>query len=81
MDHLADEIEKLVRSTPGLTDLDLARALHERAGSRPRIVSICRRLVAEGRLERHGRGGWQRPFTYHPGAGEAQGRASGGRMS
>jgi hypothetical protein len=24
MDYLADEIEKLVRSTPGLTDMDLA---------------------------------------------------------
>jgi hypothetical protein len=69
MDHLADEIERLVRSTPGLTDMDLARALHERAGYRSRIVSICRRLVAEGRIERQGQGGWQRPFKFYPSGG------------
>jgi hypothetical protein len=70
VDYLADEIEKLVRSTPGITDMALARALHERAGSRSRIVSICRRLVAEGRLERQGRGGWREPFTFYPVAGD-----------
>ena len=69
MDHLADEIEKLVRSTPGLTDMDLARALHERARSRHRINSSCRHLVAEGRIERQGRGGSQSPFAYYPGGG------------
>jgi hypothetical protein len=69
MEYLADEIEKLVRSTPGLTDMDLALALHERARSRHRIISSCRRLVAEGRIERQGRGGSQSPFTYYPGGG------------
>jgi hypothetical protein len=63
---LADDIEALVRNQPGLTDLDLARMLHERAHSRHRVNSICRRLVAEGRIERQGRGGWQSPFTYYP---------------
>ena len=69
MDYLADEIEKLVRSTPGITDMDLAHALHECARSRHQINSICRRLVAEGRIERQGRGGWQTPFTYYPRGG------------
>jgi hypothetical protein len=69
MDYLAAEIEKLVLSTPGLTDMDLARALHERAGSQHRIVSTCRRLVSEGRLERQGRGGWTSPFTFYAGSG------------
>jgi hypothetical protein len=66
MDQLADEIEKLVRCMPGLTGMDLVRMLHERARSPHQIISICRRLVAEGRLERRGQGGWQRPFTYYP---------------
>jgi hypothetical protein len=69
VDYRADEIEKLVRSTPGITDMALARALHERAGGRPRINSICRRLVAEGRIERQGRGGWRQPFTFYPSGG------------
>jgi hypothetical protein len=67
MDHLAGEIEKLVRTMPGLTGMDLVRMLHERARSPHQIISICRRLVAEGRLERRGQGGWQKPFTYYPG--------------
>jgi hypothetical protein len=62
MDQLADEIEKLVRCMPGLTGMDLVRMLHERARSPHQIISICRRLVAEGRLERRGQGGWQRPL-------------------
>jgi hypothetical protein len=63
---LADEIEELVRRQPGLADLDLVRMLHDRAGSQQQIKSTCRRLVAEGRIERQGRGGWQKPFTYFP---------------
>jgi hypothetical protein len=78
VDYLADEIEKLVRSTPGITDMDLARALHERAGGRPRIVSICRRLVAEGRIERRGRGGWQQPFKFYPSGGRVCFRSAAG---
>ena len=63
---LADEIEELVRRQPGLADLDLVRMLHDRAGSQQQIKSTCRRLVAEGRIGRQGRGGWGNPFTYYP---------------
>jgi len=63
---LADEIEKLVRRKPGLTQMDLARMLHGRAGYKQQVNLTCRRLVAEGRLERKGRGGWGDPFTYYP---------------
>jgi hypothetical protein len=63
---LADQIEDLVRRKPGLTEIELARLLHGRAAYQQGINSACRRLVAEGRLERQGRGGWQHPFTYYP---------------
>ena len=63
---LADEIEKLVRRKPGLTDVELVRRLHGRAAYQLQVNSTCRRLVAEGRLERQGRGGWGDPFTYYP---------------
>ena len=46
---LADEIEELVRLKPGLTDLDLVRMLHDRAGYQQQVISTRRRLVAEGR--------------------------------
>ena len=63
---LADEIEELVRRKPGLTDVELVRRLHGRAAYQLQVNSTCRRLVAEGRLERQGRGGWGDPFTYYP---------------
>ena len=63
---LADEIEKLVRRKPGLTQMDLARMLHGHAGHKQQVNLTCRRLVAEGRIERQGRGGWGSPFTYYP---------------
>ena len=63
---LADEIEELVRSKPGLTDLDLVRMLHDRTRYQRQIKSTCRRLVVEGRIQRQGKGGWCNPFTYYP---------------
>jgi hypothetical protein len=63
---LADEIEELVLQTPGLTEADLARMLRGPDSYIPQIKFTCRHLVAEGRLERQGRGGWQQPFKYYP---------------
>jgi hypothetical protein len=64
MDQLADEIEKLVRTMPGLTGMDLVRMLHERARSphqklvalqaRPNVKNftigsrLCRRATFHG---------------------------------
>ena len=62
---LADEIEMLVRRNPGLTEIDLARMLSGPVYQQ-QVNSVCRRLVAKGRLERQGKGGWGNPFTYYP---------------
>jgi hypothetical protein len=63
---LADEIEELVLRKPGLTEIELARLLRGPDSYIPQVKSTCRSLVAEGRLERQGRGGLQQPFTYYP---------------
>jgi hypothetical protein len=63
---LAHEIEELVRLKPGLTEIELARMVQSPASYLLQVRSVCRRLVAEGRLERQGKGGWAHPFTYHP---------------
>jgi hypothetical protein len=63
---LAEEIEDLVRRNPGLTDVVLGRMLQGHFIYQQQVNSACRRLVAEGRIERQGKGGWQHPFTYHP---------------
>ena len=62
---LADDIEEFVRRKPGLSEMDLARILPGPIYQQ-QVNSTCRRLVAEGRLERQGRGGWGDPFTYYP---------------
>jgi hypothetical protein len=63
---LAEEIEGLVRLRPGLTEIELVRMVQRPGSYLPQVKSACRRLVAAGRLERQGKGGWAHPFTYHP---------------
>ena len=63
---LAEEIEELVRLKPGLTEIDLARMVQSPGSYQLQVRFVCRRLVAEGLLERQGKGGWLDPFTYHP---------------
>jgi hypothetical protein len=50
MDHLAGEIEKLVRCMPGLTGMDLVRMLHERARSRTRSFPSAVAWLPRGAL-------------------------------
>jgi hypothetical protein len=62
---IADEIVEVVRRRSGLTELEIARNIYGRAASQQQVNSICRRLVAESRLVREGKGGWGNEFTYH----------------
>src|SRR5262245_48648398 len=63
---VADSIEALVSSQPGLTELEIAKALFASEKDLQRIHMMCRRLIAEGRLTRNGVGTTTNPFTYSP---------------
>lgn len=61
---VAQKIEELVRRRPGMTELDIAKAIYGPAAVQPQINPICRKLVAQGRIERRG-AGRSDPFTYY----------------
>ena len=63
---VADSIEALVSSQPGLTELEIAKTLFASEKDLQRIHMMCRRLIAEGRLTRNGVGTATNPFTYSP---------------
>ena len=62
----ADEILDLVARKPGLTETDFADYFYGRGRFQQHVHAACRRLVEQGRLERHGNGRAGDPFTYHP---------------
>ncbi len=53
---LADDILEMVGRRSDLTEAALAEALFG--------ASACRRLIKQGKLQRHGVGGASDPFTY-----------------
>ena len=59
-----DKIIDLVRRRSGLTEAELASEIFGKEGYQQRVNSTCRRLLKEGKLKRHGRGGASDPFTY-----------------
>jgi hypothetical protein len=61
---MANDIEALVSRRSGLTETALAEALFGASVYQQRVNSTCRRLIKQGRLERHGSGGVSDPFTY-----------------
>lgn len=63
---VADDILAEVRRRSGLTEAEIAALIFRRKNAyQQRVNSTCRRLVAEGKLERQGKGGWGNEFTYH----------------
>ena len=61
---LADEIESLVARRSDLTEAAMAEALFGADAYQQRVNSTCRKLIKQGRLKRHGKGGAADPFTY-----------------
>lgn len=49
---------------PGMTELEIARAVLGPRAVQPQVNPHCRRLVREGRVERHGSGGIANPYVY-----------------
>ncbi len=64
---VADDVMHEVRRKSGRTEDELAALIFGRDNAyQQRVNSACRRLVAEGKVVRQGKGGASDPFTYHP---------------
>jgi hypothetical protein len=63
---IADEVEAVLISRPGLTEAEIAAALFGEAGYPARVAKACISLMKSRRIERSGRGGRADPFRYFP---------------
>jgi hypothetical protein len=61
---LAEQILAVVRQRPGVTELDIAKALFGPSALQPQVNQDCRLLVQRGMIIRRGAGGRADPFTY-----------------
>ena len=68
---LIDDVEKIVRTRPGLSAKQIAGALFGLDGYGERVRSACQALHHSGRIERTGEGGPGDPFRYFPSADDA----------
>jgi hypothetical protein len=53
-----------VRRRPGMTELEIAKALFGPAAMQQQVNQQCRALLKSGRIVRLGNGGGSDPFTY-----------------
>ena len=65
-DSTASKILEFVHLRPGLTELEIAKAIHGPAAVQQQVNQECRLLVRRGKIERRGMGGRADPFTYYP---------------
>jgi hypothetical protein len=65
----ADRILDVVRRRPGLTELEIAKALYGENAKQQQVNPDCRYLWESGAIERLGVGGPGDPFVYHLGDG------------
>ena len=49
---------------PGMTELEIAKALYGPAAVQQQVNQHCRALLRQGRIKRAGLGGQADPFTY-----------------
>lgn len=61
-----DDVEELVHRRPGLTEVGLSEELLGPGARQQRVNPSCRRLAKAGRVERRGKSGIGKPFTYYP---------------
>ena len=62
---LDDRIIQVVGERPGLTELEIAKALLGKDAYQQKVNKKCRKLVADKILERRGPGEGNTPFRYH----------------
>ena len=65
MATLLDALVVLIEKGPGRTEIALADAIGNRA-LEDHVSVECRRLVAQGRVERRGTGSAFDPYRYYP---------------
>jgi len=58
----------VIRARPGLTELEIARAVYGKGAVQQQVNQVCRLLVKQGLVERRGAGGRADPYVYYPGA-------------
>lgn len=62
---VAQQIIRIIREKPGLTERQIAERLFGEDGSIQRVNPTCRKLLTMGWVVRQGRGWAADPFTYH----------------
>jgi len=61
---VASRIVDLVRRRPGMTELEIAKAIYGPGAAQQQINQHCRSLLKQGKVDRNGSGGQADPFTY-----------------
>jgi hypothetical protein len=59
------KILDLVRKRPGMTELEIAKAIYGPSALQPQVNQYCRKLLQAGHIIRRGSGGRSDPFVYH----------------
>ena len=59
------KLERIIVEQPGLTEVELARALYGPTGYAQLINPLCRTLIRRGLAVRLGKG-YNEPFRYYP---------------
>jgi hypothetical protein len=62
---IESKILDVVRRRPGMTELEIAKALHGPSAVQQQVNSQCRALLKQGKIGRRGSGGAGDPYTYH----------------
>lgn len=61
---VANQILDLVQRRPGMTELEIAKAIHGPGAVQQQVNQYCRMLVNQGKIMRSGSGGQSDPFVY-----------------
>jgi hypothetical protein len=61
------KVLELVTHRPGMTELEIAKALHGPAAVQQQVNQQCRALLKKGKIKRRGSGGPGDPYTYYSG--------------
>lgn len=63
---ISTKIIELVSRRPGMTELEIAKAIHGPVAVQQQVNQNCRLLVGRGLIERRGAGGRGDPYVYYP---------------